>query len=372
MRLSDAPKARQDAGQQPAAGNPFADAKDQLERLLREMGLQSGDRVAVRLLSSLKDDRPEMQLSQLTNPQQGTGPKPVSGGGGGNAREHVGASVSLARHLAELSEVRRWSQPSFVSQNGDSAPGDFCSCCVDISNVGVSIGPGNSGIDQVCVLSATQPALNISQEQPAAFDAAALAHDLGAPLPDPAADHAHGSGQLCNGADGAKAAPLQPPLPPHLNILLVLARLKLPDGGTEDAAADGSADAPQQGGQREYELRRHVSDGLADVLLCAPELLGGEEQPSGQSIGIINGGDDVAAGEAPQDARSLDARLLLFQLLSALAAVHSGGGSLGDLQPEDVLLHDRQCVSASSLITWAATWEMAICISVGSLSFSTF
>jgi hypothetical protein len=64
------------------------------------------------------------------------------------------------------------------------------------------------------------------------------------------------------------------------------------------------------------------------VLLYAPELLSTAE--------------DNAAGVAAVDARSLDARLLLFQLLSALAGLHGRGKLLGGLQPEDVLLHDRQ------------------------------
>jgi hypothetical protein len=44
------------------------------------------------------------------------------------------------------------------------------------------------------------------------------------------------------------------------------------------------------------------------------------------------------------DAGSLDARLLLYQLLTALAELHATGRALGTLQPEDVLLHDRQWV----------------------------
>jgi hypothetical protein len=66
----------------------------------------------------------------------------------------------------------------------------------------------------------------------------------------------------------------------------------------------------------------------ADVLLYAPELLSGAE--------------DGGAGSAVVNAGSLDARLLLFQLLSALAELHASGRALGSLQPEDVLLHGRQ------------------------------
>lgn len=69
------------------------------------------------------------------------------------------------------------------------------------------------------------------------------------------------------------------------------------------------------------------------MLLYAPELL------SGASNG--------AAGSAAVDAGSLDERLLLYQLLSALAELHSTGRALGTLQPEDVLLHDRQWVLLS-------------------------
>ena len=68
----------------------------------------------------------------------------------------------------------------------------------------------------------------------------------------------------------------------------------------------------------------------AEVLLYAPELL------SGASAGT--------AGSAAVDAGSLDARLLLYQLLSALAELHATGRALGALQPEDVLLRDRQWV----------------------------
>jgi hypothetical protein len=42
------------------------------------------------------------------------------------------------------------------------------------------------------------------------------------------------------------------------------------------------------------------------------------------------------------DACSLDARLLLYQLLSAIAELHAAGRALGTLKPDDVQLHDRQ------------------------------
>lgn len=66
------------------------------------------------------------------------------------------------------------------------------------------------------------------------------------------------------------------------------------------------------------------------MLLYAPELL--------------SGAGNGTAGSAAVDAGSLDARLLLYQLLSALAELHATGRALGSLQPEDVLLHDRQWV----------------------------
>jgi hypothetical protein len=66
------------------------------------------------------------------------------------------------------------------------------------------------------------------------------------------------------------------------------------------------------------------------VLLYAPELL--------------SGAGNGAEGSAAVDAGSLDARLLLYQLLTALAELHATGRALGTLQPEDVLLHDRQWV----------------------------
>lgn len=132
----------------------------------------------------------------------------------------------------------------------------------------------------------------------------------------------------------------------------MLARLTLPgeaalaSGGASEGGADTPQQPAQQLAQRQYELRRHIADSLADVLLCAPELLdvisSGASSGSGSSGG--GGGADAAAGQltGAQDAGSLDAQLVLFQLLSALAAVHGGGGALGGLQPADVLLHDRQ------------------------------
>lgn len=65
-----------------------------------------------------------------------------------------------------------------------------------------------------------------------------------------------------------------------------------------------------------------------DLLLYAPELL------SGCGHGAV--------GEAAADAGSLDARLLIFQLLSALAERNGRGEAVGHLQPTDVLLQDRQ------------------------------
>ncbi len=196
------------------------------------------------------------------------------------------------------------------------------------------------------------------QEQPAAYDAAALAHDLAeaAPASSHDADSAIGSDHS-GGQSGSHAqAPLPSALPKHLNIPSVLARLTLPDEAAlaSGGAAEGGADMPQQPAQqlaqRQYELRRHIADSLADVLLCAPELLGGDADliGSGASSGSGSSGGcgeaDAAAGQltGAQDAGSLDAQLVLFQLLSALAAVHGGGGTLGGLQPADVLLHDRQ------------------------------
>lgn len=70
---------------------------------------------------------------------------------------------------------------------------------------------------------------------------------------------------------------------------------------------------------------------FADLLLYAPELVAGG----------VNGGDSTADVLAA-DAGSLDARLLLFQLLSAVAEVHARGESVASLHPSTVLLQDRQ------------------------------
>ena len=66
-----------------------------------------------------------------------------------------------------------------------------------------------------------------------------------------------------------------------------------------------------------------AGDNLSDVLMCCPELL-----------------DDQTSTNHSESA-PLDARLLLFQLLSGLGAAHAAGVAHGSLQLSDVLLQDR-------------------------------
>lgn len=91
--------ARRDAAQQPAAGGRFADARLRLERLLQDLGLHSGDRVAVRLLSPQNGGRQH-------SGQAGGAAAGLSPVRGNAAQEQSGTPVGLATFLAGLSEVR--------------------------------------------------------------------------------------------------------------------------------------------------------------------------------------------------------------------------------------------------------------------------
>ena len=98
-----------------------------------------------------------------------------------------------------------------------------------------------------------------------------------------------------------------PPLPRHLNLA--------PACHDEPAAVAAEA---------EERAAKPARDSLSDVLMCCPELL------------------DDQTGANHSESAPLDARLLLFQLLSGLVAAHAAGAAHGSLQLSDVLLHDRQ------------------------------